>query len=67
MPIDDGFVDHKLLYDSCDGYVKRFLREKYRLGDLLPSCFGDENILELCNRCPYFKVLSAYNEEKSQK
>lgn len=55
--MDDGFVDHKLLYDSCEEYVKRFLKEKYNLGDLLPSCFGDENILELCNRCPYFKIL----------
>lgn len=49
-----GFVDHKLW-------------EKYRLGDFLPSCFGDENILELCNRCPYFKVLAVHEEEKSQK
>lgn len=67
MPIDDGFVDHKLLYDSCEGYVKHYFHEKYYFGTPLPSCFGDENILELCNRCPYFKVLSAYNEEKSQK
>ena len=55
--MNDGFVDHKLLYDSCEEYVKRFLKEKYNLGDLLHSCFGDENILELCNRCPYFKIL----------
>lgn len=57
------FLNHTLLYDSCKTYVDHYLYENHKIGVLLPSCFGDENILELCNRCPYFKIL----ENDSQK
>ena len=57
------FFNHQLLYDSCDIYVKHYINEKYKLGKLLPSCFGDENILELCNRCLYFKVETEQSQD----
>ena len=46
--------DEKLLYDSCGDFVKRFLHEN-RI-----NCVGDNNVLELCNRCPYYNPLTNY-------
>ena len=45
--------DEKLLYDSCGDFVKRFLLEK-RMHKNCINCIGDNNILELCTRCPYY-------------
>lgn len=44
--------DEKLLYDSCGDFVKIFLH-KNRI-----NCVGDNSILELCNRCPYYSPLT---------
>ena len=51
--------DEKLLYDSCGDFVKRFLLEN-RMHEKCINCVGDNNILELCNRCPYYSPLTNY-------
>lgn len=55
--------DEKLLYDSCLEYVKITMLKKmasqaYDTSGL--TCVGDDNILELCNRCPYYNPLTNY-------
>ena len=57
--------DEKLLYDSCEGYIKRFIIE-CGLIDAYICCTGDDNALELCNRCPYYNPLTKYKEETGQ-
>ena len=49
--------DEKLLYDSCGSYAKRFLLEN-GIYEVHINCVGDNNILELCNRCPYYDPLT---------
>ena len=51
--------DEKLLYDSCGDFVKRFLLEN-GIYEIHINCVGDDNILELCNRCPYYNPLTNY-------
>lgn len=51
--------DEKLLYDSCGSYAKRFLLEN-GIYEVHINCVGDNNILELCNRCPYYNPLTNY-------
>lgn len=46
--------DQKLLYDSCDIYAEYFVKYP-RLTSFFVSCSGDNNIPELCNRCPLYK------------
>lgn len=46
--------NEKLLYDSCDIYAEYYIKYP-RLTSFFISCGGDENILELCNRCPLYK------------
>ena len=55
--------DEKLLYDSCGEYVKITFFKKmaspaYDVSNI--KCEGDNNILELCNRCPYYNPLTNY-------
>lgn len=53
--------DEKLLYDSCLEYVKITILKKMALPGYDTSglaCEGDNNILELCNRCPYYDPLT---------
>lgn len=55
--------DEKLLYDSCEEYVKITILKKmassaYDVSNI--KCEGDNNILELCNRCPYYNPLTNY-------
>ena len=53
--------DEKLLYDSCGEYVKITIFKKMALSAYDTSgimCSGDNNILELCNRCPYYNPLT---------
>ena len=53
--------EHRLLYDSCDIYVKNVITEIYNYAhhlDLIKTywadpCIGDKNISELCAICPY--------------
>lgn len=49
--------DEKLLYDSCGSYAKRLLLEN-GIYKVHINCVGDNNILELCNRCPYYDPLT---------
>ena len=51
--------DEKLLYDSCGDFVKIFLLEN-GMHEICINCGGDNNILELCNRCPYYSPLTNY-------
>ena len=51
--------DEKLLYDSCGDFVKIFLFENGMHKNCV-NCGGDNNILELCNRCPYYNPLTNY-------
>ena len=53
--------DEKLLYDSCGEYVaitilKKMMLSAYDVSNI--KCKGDNNILELCNRCPYYNPLT---------
>lgn len=53
--------DEKLLYDSCLEYVKITMLKKmaspaYDTSNI--KCGGDNNILELCNRCTYYNPLT---------
>lgn len=55
--------DEKLLYDSCGEYAKLTIFKKmaspaYDTSNI--KCEGDNNILELCNRCPYYNPLTNY-------
>lgn len=53
--------DEKLLYDSCLEYVKITMLKKMASPVYDVSCItceGDNNILELCNRCPYYNPLT---------
>ena len=52
--------DEKLLYDSCGDFVKRFLLET-GMHEICINCGGDNNILELCNRCPYYNPLTDHH------
>ena len=55
--------DEKLLYDSCLEYVKITILKKMISSECDTSglmCEGDNNILELCNRCPYYNPLTNY-------
>ena len=52
--------DEKLLYDSCEEYVKitilkKMSSSKYDTSNI--ECAGDDNILELCNRCPFYNPI----------
>lgn len=55
--------DEKLLYNSCGEYVsitilKKMASSAYNTSNI--KCEGDNNILELCNRCPYYNPLTNY-------
>ncbi len=53
--------EEKLLYDSCGEYVKITFLKKMAMSKYDTSgikCEGDKNILELCNRCPYYNPLA---------
>ena len=53
--------DEKLLYDSCGEYVMITIFKKMASPECDTSgltCEGDNNILELCNRCPYYNPLT---------
>ena len=53
--------DEKLLYDSCEEYVTRFIAT-YCIHSSTPvMCEGDDNILELCNRCTYYNPLTDHS------
>lgn len=52
--------DEKVLYDSCGSYAKRFLLEN-GIYEIHIDCVGDDNILELCNRCPYYTLLTDHS------
>lgn len=44
----------KLLYDSCEDFAKCYISNR---GDIIVEdneCGGNQNILELCNRCPLY-------------
>lgn len=49
--------EDKLLYDSCDIFAHMYLcsisTNKHGLKTHV-ECNGDENIQELCNRCPFY-------------
>ena len=49
--------NEKMLYDSCGDFVKIFLLET-GMHEICINCGGDNNILELCNRCPYYNPLT---------
>ena len=53
--------DEQLLYDSCGEYVsitilKKMASPAYDVSNI--KCGGDNNILELCNRCTYYNPLT---------
>ena len=55
--------DEKILYDSCEEYVaftilKKMASPAYDAFNI--KCKGDNNILELCNRCPHYDPLANY-------
>lgn len=55
MDLKSFLYNEKVLYDSCDIYARQTIENKYNFDPMHPfACSGDKNILELCNRCPYF-------------
>lgn len=50
--------DEKLLYDSCADFagISTFLllNSGFNRGEKIIFCRGNEDITELCNRCPYY-------------
>ena len=56
--------DEKLLYDSCGEYVMITIFKKMASPEFDTSgltCEGDNNIFELCNRCPYYTFLTDHS------
>ena len=56
--------DEKLLYDSCGEYVMITIFKKMAPSECDTSglmCEGDNNILELCNRCTYYNPLENHS------
>lgn len=50
--------NEKLLYDSCADFagISTFLllNSGFNRGEKIIFCKGNDNILELCNRCPFY-------------
>ena len=56
--------NEKLLYDSCEEYAKLTILKKMASSVCNTSnikCEGDNNILELCNRCTYYNPLTDHS------
>lgn len=60
--------NEKLLYDSCEDFAKMYtgmMMYKHEMVNLQNEfCLGDDNIIELCNRCPFYTPLFA-DEDKT--
>ena len=52
--------NQKVLYDSCADFagITTFLllNSGFNKSEKVVSCNGNEDLLELCNRCPFYKV-----------
>lgn len=66
--------NEKLLYDSCEDFAKMYtgmMMYKHKMVNFqmqyadFPNglCLGDDNIIELCNRCPFYMSLFADEDE----
>lgn len=66
--------NEKLLYDSCEDFAKMYIgmiMYKHKMVNLqmlypfFPNglCLGDDNIIELCNRCPFYTPLFTGEDE----
>lgn len=64
--------EDKLLYDSCKTFAETYVNVKLAMS--IPgtnngrfpfediACFGDDNIQELCNRCPLYITEENYKD-----
>lgn len=57
---------HRTLYDSCDIYAHVYLANRMKLKILdheskNENCPGDEGILELCSKCPFYAKKEVQN------
>lgn len=59
--------NEKLLYDSCEDFAKMYtgmMMYKHKMVNLQNGfCLGDDNIIELCNRCPFYTPLFTGEDE----
>ena len=57
---------HRTLYDSCDIYANAYLANRMRVKIVKKkkkneNCPGDEGILELCSKCPFYAKKEVQN------
>lgn len=66
--------NEKLLYDSCEDFAKMYTGMAMYKHKAVPKqlivnlqthgpCLGDDNIIELCNRCPFYTPLFTGEDE----
>jgi hypothetical protein len=54
--LKDRIIVDNLLYNSCKDYADRLVQQRITKAEK-PACDGSDGIIELCERCPYYRFL----------